>query len=661
MSPISRAEGRVRALALACTAALAAAAGDARAEDAATATSTATQPQTPNATQTSTATSTAAPTASEDIVVVGTRRRRAAQDPTASATVVEADRFAGEAKGVAELVSTAPGVAVDDYGGLGHLATASIRGSTASGVLVLLDGIPLNTGLGGGVDLASIPRSWIERIEIVRGAEGAHYGSGSLGGVINVITRRAPAGGWSGEIGSGSFETWTASAEGAAAAGPASVFLSAGGEATGGAFPYVYPQTPDDPSNTSLVERTRTGNAASRAGVMAKADAPLGDARLDAVAQLSAGSRELPGWPYHLTPGDEQEDARALLSGRLTTAALGPDVLVAARASVRLDWLSSRLGGNDATQRGGAAGVAAEARLSHASGLLRLSAEGEGEAFQGTGLDGAVSRATLAAAASEDLDLGGDRARLSPAVRVERVGPFAGVSAKLGGSLRLAGPVALRASAGNTFRAPSFAELHLQQGLGADGAVVVDAAPVYASVGAHATLYRDLIYYQQASLERLKPFNAGKALVRGLEAEVATAPAAALLGLAVSASYTLLLTEILRGPEGTLGNEVPHRARHRLYARASVAPGPAALHVEAQYVGRQWADDHELQPIPAALLWNAGASLGLRRAPVLRLSLEIRNLLDDRTQQDGFGNPLPGRMVLVTLRAGSTAQEGTSP
>jgi iron complex outermembrane receptor protein len=605
---------------------------------------------------------------------VGTRprRTRAAQDPTAAATVVEAGRFAGEAKGVADLVATAPGVAVNEYGGLGQLATASIRGSTASGVLVLLDGLPLNTGLGGGVDLSSIPRSWIDRIEIVRGAEGAHYGSGSLGGVVNVITRRAPAGTWSGEASAASFDTFAASAEGAAGAGSTSLFLSGAAETTGGAFPYVWKQAPDDPSDPLALESTRAGNGALRAALMAKLGAQLRDARVDAVAQLSAGRRELPGWPYHLTPGDRQEDARALLSARLSEATPSSNVLVAARTSLRLDWLSTRVGGNDTAQRGGAVGLEAETRVSHGPGLLRLSAEVEGEAFQGTGLDGTRRRATLAATASEDLDVAGGRGRVSPAIRAERVGPFDGVSGKLGGSFRVAGPFALRASAGRTFRAPSFAELHLQQGLvepnpdlapeeglGADGGLVVDAAPAYASVGVHATLYRDLIFYQRASLERLKPFNAGKVLVRGLEVELATAPQRALLGLSVSASYTLLSTEILRGPEGTLGNEVPHRAHHRLYARAAIAPGRVGLHVEAHYVGRQWADDHNLEPIPAALIWNAGGSFQLRRAPSLHLGVELRNLLDDRTRQDGFGNPLPGRMVLLAVRAGSPSPEGT--
>ena len=118
-------------------------------------------------------------------------------------------------KTVAELVSTAPGVAVNQYGGLGQLATVSIRGSTADQVQVFLDGLPLNPGAGGGVDLSRIPRTWIERVEVVRGAEGARYGTGTLGGVLNIVTHPAASGAWAAEATAGSFDTFALSADGA--------------------------------------------------------------------------------------------------------------------------------------------------------------------------------------------------------------------------------------------------------------------------------------------------------------------------------------------------------------------------------------------------------------------------------------------------------------
>ncbi len=104
---------------------------------------------------------------------------------------------------------------------------------------------------------------------------------------------------------------------------------------------------------------------------------------------------------------------------------------------------------------------------------------------------------------------------------------------------------------------------------------------------------------------------------------------------------------------------MPHRARHRLYARVAVEPGPAGAHLEAQWVGRQFLDDRNSHAIAATLSWNAGASVRLARRPDVVLALEARNLLDDRTLQDGFGNPLPGRTLLASLRIASPPSQGT--
>jgi iron complex outermembrane receptor protein len=474
----------------------------------------------------------------------------------------------------------------------------------------------------------------------------------------------------SAEVGAGSFETYTASAEGTLPVGAASIRMAASADATGGAFPYLWDPTPDDPDPTT-VAATRLNNAAARAGGLVALRVPLRASTLDVVAHATAARRELPGWPYALTPDDRQDDARALLSARLSGPGPGRSLVLAASASARFDLLDTRTATTATHQRGVAAGADAEARWSHGPGLLRLAVEGREEVFEDAGLGERRARTALAASASEDL-AAGERLRVSPAVRVERVGAFGGVSAKLGASVALGGPVALRASGGRSFRVPSFAELYLRQGIvtpnpdlvpeegiGGDAALVLDTGAAFASVGGHATLYDHLIAYEPVSFGKLRPFNTGRALVRGLEVEVAAAPIRRAAGLALSASYTLLATEVLRGPEGTLGNWLPHRARHRLYARASVAPGPAGLHVEAHWVGRQYADARNLTEIPAALVWNAGASLLLSRRHALRVHLEVRNVLDDRTLQDALGNPLPGRTVLASLRAGTPEAQGT--
>ncbi|WP_345684750.1 TonB-dependent receptor [Novipirellula caenicola] len=69
-----------------------------------------------------------------------------------------------------------------------------IRGLTGQQILVLVDGIRMNTSIlrpGPNQYAATIDPGSIERIEVIRGAESAMWGSDAIGGVINVVTRSA--------------------------------------------------------------------------------------------------------------------------------------------------------------------------------------------------------------------------------------------------------------------------------------------------------------------------------------------------------------------------------------------------------------------------------------------------------------------------------------
>ena len=68
----------------------------------------------------------------------------------------------------------------------------SLRGLGASGAsraLVVADGLPLNDPFGGWVYWARVPRVAIERLEVLRGGVSDLYGSGALGGVVQLVTR----------------------------------------------------------------------------------------------------------------------------------------------------------------------------------------------------------------------------------------------------------------------------------------------------------------------------------------------------------------------------------------------------------------------------------------------------------------------------------------
>ncbi|MEX2207264.1 MAG: TonB-dependent receptor [Myxococcota bacterium] len=113
-----------------------------------------------------------------------------AEDPSAFSTVIEARDYDERFATVAELLDQVPGVRVQRYGGLGSASTASIRGSKAEQVLVLVDGVRLNSAQRGAVNLSTIPLRQVERIEVLRGGGSARFGSGAEGGVIAITTRK---------------------------------------------------------------------------------------------------------------------------------------------------------------------------------------------------------------------------------------------------------------------------------------------------------------------------------------------------------------------------------------------------------------------------------------------------------------------------------------
>ena len=65
-----------------------------------------------------------------------------------------------------------------------------MRGSSAEQVEVYLDGIPLNSALGGGVNLENLPLSQVSQIEVYRGPQGTLFGKNSTGGVIAITSKR---------------------------------------------------------------------------------------------------------------------------------------------------------------------------------------------------------------------------------------------------------------------------------------------------------------------------------------------------------------------------------------------------------------------------------------------------------------------------------------
>ncbi len=129
------------------------------------------------------------PIQTEQIVVTASRREQSLQEvPVSIATVTAQMLVDRNIVTIDDALRYVPGVnLLQDQ--------VNVRGSTGysrgvgSRVLVLLDGLPFLTGDTGEISWEVIPTQQIERIEVVKGAGSALYGSSALGGVINVITR----------------------------------------------------------------------------------------------------------------------------------------------------------------------------------------------------------------------------------------------------------------------------------------------------------------------------------------------------------------------------------------------------------------------------------------------------------------------------------------
>jgi outer membrane cobalamin receptor len=128
----------------------------------------------------------------DEVIVTATRMAEPLSKASASVAVVTAEEIAARgATRLDEVLQDVVGLHVVSSGPRGSLSSASIRGSEAAQVLVLIDGVRLNSPQYGQFDLNQLPVALneIERIEVLRGAASALYGSNAMGGVINIITR----------------------------------------------------------------------------------------------------------------------------------------------------------------------------------------------------------------------------------------------------------------------------------------------------------------------------------------------------------------------------------------------------------------------------------------------------------------------------------------
>lgn len=138
----------------------------------------------------------AEPYASEPLVITSGRLAEPQVQATAATSVfTRQDIERLQVRSVAELLERVPGLSVVRTGGAGSQTGVFLRGTSTAQTLVLVDGQRIAAASSGTSSLEFLAPEQIERIEVVRGARSALYGSDAIGGVIQIFTRQGDGSG----------------------------------------------------------------------------------------------------------------------------------------------------------------------------------------------------------------------------------------------------------------------------------------------------------------------------------------------------------------------------------------------------------------------------------------------------------------------------------
>jgi outer membrane receptor for ferrienterochelin and colicins len=127
----------------------------------------------------------------DEVVVTGTMKAVSRSNSPVPVEVYTADFFrANPTPSVFESLQIVNGVRPQLNCSVCNTGDIHINGLEGPYTMVLIDGMPIVSGLSTVYGLTGIPQSLIERIEVVKGPASTLYGSEAVGGLINVITKK---------------------------------------------------------------------------------------------------------------------------------------------------------------------------------------------------------------------------------------------------------------------------------------------------------------------------------------------------------------------------------------------------------------------------------------------------------------------------------------
>ncbi len=179
-----------------------------------------------------------AQSADDEIIVTATRAEGGQARATygGSVTTISAeDMETRRTRRVVDVLRDVPGISVNRSGGPAGLSQIRTRGSESNHTLVLIDGAEASDPYLGEFDFATLIADDVSRVEVLRGAQSALYGSDAIAGVVHYITLSgAERSGLSGRAEYGTNNSWDGAVRLGHVAGPLDFAVSAGYQTTDG-------------------------------------------------------------------------------------------------------------------------------------------------------------------------------------------------------------------------------------------------------------------------------------------------------------------------------------------------------------------------------------------------------------------------------------------
>ena len=127
---------------------------------------------------------------SQRVVVTAARAPQSTDQLIADVVVIDAEQIARAGPvSLGELLQRHAGAELSANGGPGQVSGVFLRGTNTNHVVLLIDGVRVNSATTGTNALEHVPLAQIERIEVLRGPASSLYGADAIGGVIQIFTR----------------------------------------------------------------------------------------------------------------------------------------------------------------------------------------------------------------------------------------------------------------------------------------------------------------------------------------------------------------------------------------------------------------------------------------------------------------------------------------